>query len=126
MLKLTLATAILFAMSMTTGGHNAKLQDNPGIRDCPTISVVCPDNVFEKNSYLRFYANVLPNVKYHWSIGWVRGFRKGRIKCGQGTPSLVVSPSAPARRGLTVTVKVTGLDKACRNEASCTTMVARN
>jgi hypothetical protein len=126
MLKPTLATVVFFAISATLGGHGTNSQDNPGIRDCPTISVVCPDNVFEENSDLHFYANVLPSVKYHWSIGWVRGFRKGRIKSGQGTPSLVVSASGPARRGLTVTVKVTGLNKACRNEASCTTMIARN
>jgi hypothetical protein len=126
MLKPTLATVIFFAILVPIGGHGTNLQDNPGIRDCPTISVVCPDNVFDENSDLHFYANVLPNVKYHWSIGWVRGFRKGRIKSGQGTPSLVVSASGPARHGLTVTVKVAGLDKACRNEASCSTMIARN
>jgi len=125
MLKPTLATVIFFALFATIGGHGTNLQDNPGIRDCPTISVDCPDNVFDENSDLHFYANVLPNVKYHWSIGWVRGFRKGRIKSGQGTPALVVSASGPARRGLTVTVRVTGLDKACPNESSCTTIRCR-
>ena len=126
MLKPTLASVVFFAISAPIGGHGGYPQDNPGVADCPTILVDCPDNIFEKHSDLHFYANILPNVKYHWSIRWVRGFRKGRIKSGQGTPSLVVSASGPARRGLTVTVKVTGLDKACRNEASCTTMIARN
>ncbi|HBB94135.1 MAG TPA: hypothetical protein DC054_01980 [Blastocatellia bacterium] len=114
MLKSIFAAVIFFAISATTGGHGTNFQDNPGIRDCPTITVACPDNVFEENSDLHFSANILPNVKYHWSIGWVRGFPKGRIKSGQGTPSLVVSASGPARRGLTVTVKVTGLDSVFR------------
>ena len=125
MLKPTLATLIFFAISGTIGGHGTNLQDNPGIRDCPTVSVSCPDEV-HGNSDLHVAANVSRNTKYYWTVVWPRGSRKGRIKSGQGTPSLVISVPRGARGSLTVTVKVTGWDKACPTESSCSTMIVRN
>ena len=124
-LRATLIIGILFAVSAVVAGQGANLQQNPpGIGDCPTISVSCPDEI-KGNSDLRVAANILRGLKYHWTVTWPRGFRKGRIKSGQGTPSLVISVPRRMRGSLTVTVRVTGLDKACRNEASCSTTVAR-
>ena len=129
MLKPTLAVIVFLAASATIGGHATGFQDNPGIRDCPYISVSCPDTV-DGNSDLHAATNFTSSagykLKYHWTVTWPRGVRKGRIKSGQGTPSLVVSVPRRARGSLTVTVKVTGLDPACGNEASCSTMIARN
>jgi len=125
-LKATLTIGILFAVSAVVGGQGANLQQNPpGIADCPTVSVSCPDDA-KGNSDVHVYANVLTNVKYRWTVIWPPGIRKGRIKSGQGTPSLVISVPRRARGSLTVTVKVAGLDMACRNDASCSTMIGRN
>lgn len=93
---------------------------------CPPISIDCPDNVFEEDSDLIFRAHVVTNSskwKYRWEVGWVRGFRKGRIK-SRDIHSIVISALGPARRGLTVTYTVLSLPKACPNQASCTTKVA--
>ncbi len=123
-LKATLTIGTVFAVCAVVGGNGANPQQNPGIADCPNVLVSCPDDV-EGNSDLHVYASVSGlGLKYHWTVTWPRGFRKGRIKYGQGTPSLVISVSGRAR-SLTVTVKVAGLDKACGNEASCTTTIAR-
>jgi hypothetical protein len=127
MLKATLSIGILFAASAAVGGRGASRQQNPGIADCPTVAVSCPDNV-EGNSDLHAYASVLgpgDKLKYHWTVAWPPGARKGRIKSGQGTPSLVISVPRRARGSLTVTVKVFGWDTACRNDASCSTEIGR-
>ena len=126
-LKAALTIGILFAVSAVVGGQGANLQQNPGIADCPpTVSVICPDDV-EGNSDVRFDASVGGyKLKYHWTVTWPRGSRKGRIKSGQGTPSLVLFVPRRARGSLTVSVKVIGLDKACPNKSSCSTMIARN
>jgi hypothetical protein len=97
--------------------------------ECPKVLVVCPEDVFDDKPTLRFRARIegLPSnqrIKYHWTVYWVPGFPKPKIKSGQGTSSIVVKASGPAWRGLTVTVAVIGLPKTCANEASCTTMIA--
>jgi hypothetical protein len=115
---------VIFTLSAAVGGRGANFQQNPpGIGDCPTVSVSCPEDG-KANSILEVAANILPDVKYHWTVTWPPGFRKGRIKSGQSTPSLVIYVPRRARGMLTVTVKVSGLDKACRNETSCSTTIA--
>jgi len=129
MLKATLSIGILFAVSVTVGGRGACRQENPEIADsCPTVAVSCLDNV-DENSELRAYASVGgpgDKLKFHWTVTWPRGVRKGRIKSGQHTPSLVVSVPRHARGSVTVTVRVSGWDPACPNKSSCSTMIGRN
>src|SRR5438552_9642522 len=117
MLK-TLTLSSLILMSTMTVGESSfgSAQENVPSDICPIISVDCAENVFDENSDLKFKAQVgaaISKVKYHWTVHWIHGFPKGRIKSGQGTTSIVISASGPARRGLTVTFTVKGLDKAC-------------
>jgi hypothetical protein len=129
MLKAMLSVGVLFAVSVTVGGSDAWRGLSPEIADsCPTVAVSCPDNV-DVNSELRAYASFGgpgDKLKFYWTVTWPRGVRKGRIKSGQGTPSLVVSVPPHARGSVTVTVKVTGWDPACPNKSSCSTMIGRN
>ena len=129
MLKATLSLGILFAVSTAAGGRGAKSPTKFGIDQCPAIAVSCPDRV-EGNSDLHAYAGVAGstgnNLKYHWTVTWPSGTRKGHIKSGQDTSSLVIFIPRSARGSLTVTVRVAGLDKACRNDESCSTMIAPN
>jgi hypothetical protein len=122
----TLATIVFLVTSTTIGGH---FQDNPGIRDCPYVSVSCPDAVDAKSDLhaaANFTGSPSSRIKYYWTVTWPSGGRKGRIKSGQGTPSLVVSVPRRTRGSLTVTVKVTGFDPACDKEVSCSTLLGRN
>jgi hypothetical protein len=119
---------MLVALSVAVGGRGAGRQQNPGSADCPTVASSCPDYV-EGNSELHAYATVGgpgDKLKYHWTVTWPRGVPKGRIRSGQGTPSLVVSVPRGARGSVTVTVKVIGWDTACPNQSSCSTMIRRN
>jgi hypothetical protein len=97
--------------------------------DCPQLSVECPDDAFNENSPLKFWARVSgtapgQSLTYHWTVHSRPGFPKGRIKSGQGTSSIIVEASGPARKGLTVTVTVKGLPKGCGDLASCTIGIA--
>ena len=129
MLKATLSIGILLAVSVTVGGRGSCHQLDPEIADsCPSLAVSCPDNV-DGNSELRATASAGgpgDKLKFHWTVTWPRGVPKGRIKSGQGTPSLVVAVPRHARGSVTVTVKVTGWDPACPNKSSCSTMIGRN
>jgi hypothetical protein len=127
-LKATLSIAIVFAVSVMVGGRGTPRQHNQGIADCPTVAVSCPENV-EGNSELHAYASFGGSgdkTKFQWTVTWPTGVRKGRIKSGQGTPSLVVSVPRRAHGSVTVTVKAIGWDPACPNESSCSTMIGGN
>jgi len=124
-----IAALILFLLIAPSVASCDASGDSQQPTECPKVLVVCPDDVFDNKPTLRFRARVegLPSnqrIKYHWTVYWVHGFPKPKIKSGQGTYSIVVKASGPARRGLTVTVTVTGLPKTCANQASCTTMIA--
>ena len=126
-LKATLSIGVLVAVSFAVGGRGASRQQNPGIGDCPTVTVSCPANV-DGNSELHAYAATMvmggrDKLKFQWTVTWPPGVRKGRIRSGQGTPSLVVSVPRRARGSITVTVKVIGWDPVCRNESSCSTPI---
>jgi hypothetical protein len=89
---------------------------------CPLIEVECPADI-AKHGDLVFRSNVTlvndTKVGYRWVVRASRGGRKPRIISGQGTPSITVASSPAARRGLVVTVTVTGILKVCSNQASC-------
>jgi hypothetical protein len=126
----TLALPCVILLTVVTAGEASskhKRDFSPDIV-CPTIFIECPENVFHEESDLKFHAHVgdtLSKVKFRWTVHWVRGFPKGRIKSGQGTTSLVVSVSGAARRGLNVTFTILGLPRSCNlNKASCTTEIA--
>lgn len=120
----TLTLLVVAVMSTMAVGEG--LANSPVDVVCPTISIECPEDVFEKDSDLIFKAHVGANSlkwKYRWEVGWVPGFRKGRIKA-RYMHSIVISAKGPARRGLTVTYSIIGLPKRCPNQASCTTIIA--
>ncbi len=125
MLKTLALSSIILMSAIAVGQCSLGLAQEKDI--CPIIVVDCPDNVLDGNSDLVFQGHVgaaLTKVTYHWTVHWVRGVPKGRIKSGQGTTSLVVSASGRARHGMTVTFIVKGLDKSCGNQAFCTMPIA--
>jgi hypothetical protein len=117
------STVALGGLSDVT--HQDFVQEYP----CAVIHVECPDKVPDDGSDLvfRLYNRYPPGEyksKYRWRVRWARGVRKGRIKSGQGTDTLVVSARGPARKGVTATVTITGLPKECVHTASCTIGIA--
>ena len=128
MLKTTLSVGILIAVSVVAGGSDVSGQPDPVLDQCPVLSVSCPEGV-DSNSQLHAYASVSvtpAKLKFHWTVTWPTGVPKGRIESGQGTPALVISVPRGMRGSVTVTVKVTGWDPVCRNDASCSTMIERD
>ena len=125
--KVILIVGILFTVSAGGGGRGRGRQQNPGIADCPTVTTTCREKVSE-NSDAQAYAIVggpAAKLKYHWTVTWSPGTRRGRIKSGQGTPSLVVFVPRRARGSLTMTVKVIDWNNTgCPNESSCSTIIA--
>jgi hypothetical protein len=90
-------------VSGVVGGRGAGLPQSPVADLCPPVAVSCPDNV-DKNFELHAYASVsgaADKLKFHWTVTWPAGVRKGRIKSGQGTPSLVVSVPRRPNGGFT-------------------------
>ena len=88
---------------------------------CPTISVSCPSEVEAKDA-VTFEATVSggpPDVTptYQWSV------TAGKIISGQGTPKITVDVSTLNHKGVTATVKVGGMDRACSTVASCSVQV---
>jgi hypothetical protein len=126
-LNATLSIIVLFVVSLAIGGRGTNYQQDPNI-NCPLVAVNCPDNV-AGNADLHAYAKVTGSgrdkLKYKWTVFWPAGVPKGRIKSGQGTPSLVVSVPRRARGSVTVTVEVFGLDPSCRMDSSCSTVIGR-
>ena len=126
-LKATLSIVLLFVVSFASGGRGTNYQQDPNIV-CPLVAISCPDKV--TGADLHAYATVTGSghdkLKYHWTVTWPAGVRKGRIKSGQGTPSLVISVPRGARGSVTVTVEVFGLDPSCRMDSSCSTAIGRN
>jgi hypothetical protein len=127
-LNATLSIVLLFVVSFAIGGRGINRQQDPNIV-CPIVAVSCPDKV-TGHADLHAYATVTGSghnkLKYNWTVTWPAGVRKGRIKSGQGTPSLVVSVPRRTRGSVTVTVAVFGLDPSCNMESSCSTAIGRN
>src|SRR5437773_6657689 len=111
MLKLIPIAVILLTSNMTAGDCSFGFASaNSQVDVCEPITVACPETVNE-HSDIKFEAYVAraassprSKLNYHWSVGWVLGFRRGRIKSGQGTSSIVVSVPRPAPSSLTVAV----------------------
>jgi hypothetical protein len=127
-LKVTIGIGMLFVVSLAIGGRGTNHQQDPSIV-CPVVAVSCPDKV-TGGAYLHVYATVTGSgrdkLKYNWTVTWPAAVRKGRIKSGQGTPSLVVSVPRRARGSVTVTVEVFGLDPSCRMDSSSSIVIGRN
>jgi hypothetical protein len=122
-----LLTSNLTARESSCGFASTKSQ----IDVCEPISVACPETV-DGYSDAKFQANITraassphSKIRYFWFVDWPRGFPKGRIKSGQGTPSIVVSLPRRAPNSLTAKVTVEGVSRGCPNTASCTTIIAR-
>lgn len=92
----------------------------PKTFDCPTISITCPDAV-ESGKPLKFMAKVeggksKGETTYNWTVD------KGKIKSGQGTPTIEVDLEGQDCK-VTATVEVNGFDPSCPRSASCTTCI---
>jgi hypothetical protein len=108
---------ILIAASMGARRTHAQGQR---IGDCPVVLVSCPDS--DTGPTLTFTANTVggdPSIKltFNWTLS------AGKITSGQGTPSISVDTSGFEGQTFTATVEVGGFDKACANQASCSTRV---
>jgi len=126
MLKAIWSVTLLFFPVMFGHGYGPQ---NRETKDCPTVVVVCPDDVFTNKSTVRFEARVngvspSQGLKYRWTVYSRSGVPKPKIKSGQGTASILVKASRAARRGLTLTVTVDGFPANCQNQASCATGIA--
>jgi hypothetical protein len=90
------------------------------VRDCPTVSVLCPDTPSANNrmTFTAAVANFDTNSKltYTWAIS------AGTIVSGQGTSSIVVDMT-DSLGGLTATIDVGGLTEACPSSSSCTIFI---
>lgn len=90
---------------------------------CPVIKVSCPDDVKEPGTSITFeakLADVDPSdtPTFNWSVS------AGSITSGQDTPSITVDTTGVAGGiVLTATVEVGGLNRVCRDTASCGTVV---
>jgi hypothetical protein len=90
--------------------------------NCPTISVECPDEVFNKAA-LEFRANLQKsdiseqNLTYKWTVSG------GDLISGQGTSCITITNFDITKKALIVSVEVTGLPEGCENKASCTIVV---
>jgi hypothetical protein len=90
--------------------------------DCPVISVTCPAEDPGVDSPITFSVTVtggksIEPLSYCWRVS------RGKIKKGQGTPSIEVEAEEADREGLTATVDVSGFDPKCAHVASCSTMI---
>ena len=132
MFRVAAVLALMLTVNAVLGvGSRVTQQDFPREYPCAVIHVECPDSAPDDGSDLVFqlYNRYPPGEyksKYRWKVWWARGVRKGRIKSGQGTDTLVVSARGAARKGVTATVTVTGLPKECNHTASCTIGIARS
>ena len=84
--------------------------------------VSCPEDA-KSNESMTFQANIYGGdstvkVTYRWSVN------AGKISGGQGTSIITIDVSDVARRSVTATISIGGLDPACVNTASCTTRTA--
>jgi len=122
------ATTLIFilASSATLGSRPRAMYQDPKYPPeypCVVPLVECPET-YDRNSDIVFHAYApYPiseyKIKYRWTVWWARGVRKGRIKSGQETDTLVVS----ARHGKVIgIVRIIGAPKECPQTASCTTM----
>ena len=126
MFRIAAILALMLTLNTALGiGSRVTPQEFSPEYPCAVIGVECPDAAPEDGSDLIFHAyNHYPRgeykSEYRWTVRWARGVRKGRIKSGQGTDTLVVSARGAARKRVTATIMVTGLPKGCMRTASCT------
>src|SRR2546430_7503903 len=106
--KLLLSVAIL-----TLSASEAALPQEPRIADCPVLVVACPDRIAPGVKFVGSLSGAaLEKVNWKWSVVG------GSIYSGQGTPSILVTPTSIS--SLTASVEVGGLPLLCGNKASCT------
>lgn len=85
--------------------------------DCPTISVIAPNNITPIGESMIFTAYLsggsYDKISYEWTIS------SGTITSGQNTSSITVATNADlAGQTITVVVKISELPKECKNEVS--------
>jgi hypothetical protein len=116
MKRLVLAITLASLAALPLGGAAA-----PRPRECPTVSVSCPDMI-SGGTPVTFTATVGGPAEltptYKWAVS------AGTITSGQGTGSITVD-TAGVDNSLTATVEVGGLPESCQNSASCSASIFR-
>lgn len=100
---------------------------------CPTITVSCPDTLSRPGLPVTFTAKVMgadtpPSLTFNWttSAGEITSGQSGVITTSSSTKEIVVDTTGVSGSStITVTIEVSGLDRSCSKEASCTTSVLR-
>lgn len=92
------------------------------VRDCPRITVTCPEAGPESNTRIRFSVSVngvkrMGDLLYNWSVS------KGTISGGQGTAAIEVEATVMDQEGITATVEIGGIDPNCPRAASCSMVI---
>lgn len=98
--------ALTLVVTLAVGGSAAERR-----RDCPDVSVSCPDSVIE-GEMLTFTAELRGGDKkivptYHWTVS------AGSIISGQGTSTIQVDTSGVDTDSVSATVEVGGFDRNC-------------
>ncbi|HEX8135965.1 MAG TPA: hypothetical protein VF544_00100 [Pyrinomonadaceae bacterium] len=88
--------------------------------ECPAITIDCPTSCYKPGQPFTVTANVTGvdpklSLSYEWELS------SGTITSGQGTASITVTEETDCQI-ITATVRVKGLDAACQNSASCSTV----
>jgi hypothetical protein len=102
---------------LAQGSFDGRTRAQATGRQCPIVTVSCPTGDWTRGELVSVYAQVSgadsrATLKYRWSVS------AGRIKSGQGTPSIRIDTSETAGQSVTATLYVGGL-AGCPLTASC-------
>ena len=92
-------------------------------RECPIVYVDCPDMACGTDDRPCTFTATVKGIESDRELTYCWTVSKGKIKSGQGTPSLTVDVGGKVAYGVTAVVEVGGLGEGCTDNASCTTAI---
>ena len=109
-------------MDVTSGNRGRGCQAQTGRRQCPVVTVSCPDMVDTGAAPLQFVATVSNSeglqLTYNWTVS------AGTIADGQGSPTISIDTTGlGSGQSITATVEVGGLPPDCLQASSCTFVI---
>ena len=109
---------------LPNAGAGGPASAQPPPRQCPAVTVSCPDSAEAGNGEPTYTANVSggdPNVTptFNWTVS------AGMISSGQGTSAIKVETVGVGGQTITATVDVGGYPRDCRTSSSCTISITR-
>lgn len=112
-----LAASVATSSIAQTDNKPRSQEAPPGIVDCPTVYVSCPDTGVFKQP-VTFTADISggdPDVTpiYKWKVS------AGKITRGEGTGSITVDISNAVGQSVSATVEIVGYEPLCMMEAVC-------